>query len=381
VLTATPGPCRSCGTSPLARVLDLGHQPVADWLVGPDSRPEAEPRYPLTLELCEACGLLQLGTFDDEDRVRGHQHSSATSSTVADHDVAWADDLVRRLELGPTSVVADAPGGGDGVARALTARGVQVVPAPECAPALADLVMANHSLAHALDLDRALGELIAPLRAGGTLALEFHHGARLLTDTQFDLICHPHRTYLSVLPLVRALARHGFRATHASEIPVHGGSVRLYAERGEGPAGPTVEHLIAGERALGLDGIGGYRSWAQHIAGASAKIRRFLLTAQAEGQTVIGYGAPSRASTLLNHCGLTSAHLRATVDRSAGKQGRALPGCGVPIHSPQLITELKPDFVLILAWTLAEEIMEQMAHVRAWGGRFVVPLPDLKVLP
>lgn len=376
-----PGPCRSCGDSPLTRVLDLGHQPVADWLVRADAEPGAEPRYPLTLDLCGRCTLLQLGTFEGEDRVRGHQHTGATSSTVAEHDLAWASELVRRLGLGSSSVVADDPAGGDGIARALAARGVRMRPLGECPPGRADLVIANHSLAHALDLDRGLKELVAPLRAGGTVAIEFHHGARLLTDTQFDLICHPHRTYLSVMALVKALARRGLRATDATEIPVHGGSVRLYAERGDESVGVTVDQLIAGERALGLDGIAGYRSWAQHIEVASAKVRSFLAQAQAEGRTVLGYGAPSRASTLLNHCGVTSAHLPATVDRSTEKQGWALPGCRIPIHPPRLITDLKPDYVLILAWTLADEIMEQMSHVRAWGGRFVVPLPDLKVLP
>jgi hypothetical protein len=264
--------------------------------------------------------------------------------------------------------------------RALAAWGVRVLPANECAPGSADVVVANHSLAHALDLDRAVTDLVAPLAAGGAVAVEFHHGARLLTETQFDLICHPHRVYLSVAALVKAFARHRLRVGEAAEIPVHGGSVRIYARRGGGGTGATVEQLLAAERAAGLDGVSSHCGLARQVEVVSAKVRAFLAQARAEGRRVLGYGAPSRASTLLNHCQVTPELLPATVDRSLSKQGWALPGCRVPIHPPSLLAEVKPDFVLILAWTLADEIMDQMSEVRSWGGRFVVPLPDLKVL-
>ena len=374
------GQCRSCHEPGLELVLDLGRQPVADWLLRPDAPPEAEHRYPLALVLCQRCVLLQLAAFEGEERVRGHEHWGSVSSTVGEHDAAWAEEMVHGLGLGPTSLVVEADGGGGGVARALAARGAQVLPATECSPRSADVVIANHSLAHARELSRAVTELIAPLTAGGTLAVEFHHGARLLTDTQFDLICHPHRMYLSVAALVKVFAQHGFRITEATEIPVHGGSVRVYASRGTGGTRATVEQLLAAERALGLDGVSGHAGLAIQVEIISAQVRNFLAQARAEGKKVLGYGAPSRASTLLNHCQVTSELLPATVDRSTSKQGWALPGCRVPIYPPSLLRELKPDFVLILAWTLAEEIMDQMAEVRSWGGRFVVPLPELKVL-
>jgi len=235
-------------------------------------------------------------------------------------------------------------------------------------------------LAHALDLSQAVAELITPLATGGTIAVEFHHGAKLLADNQFDLICHPHRMYLSVAALVKAFAHHGFRIEEANEIPVHGGSVRIYARQGDGGMGATVQQLLDTERAVGLDGVSGHRRLASQVEVVSAKVRDFLVQARADGRKVMSYGAPSRASTLLNHCRITSELLPATVDRATSKQGWALPGCRVPIHPPGLLAELKPDFVLILAWTLADEIMEQMREVRSWGGRFVTPLPDLKVL-
>ena len=375
------GQCRSCREPVLDRVLDLGLQPVADRLVRPDALSDAECRYPLVLVLCRRCVLLQLAAFSGEERVRGHEHGAAVSSTVAEHDAAWANEMVRRLRLGPGSVVVEAEGSGGGVTRALAAWGVRVTHPNECAPESADVVVANHSLAHALDLDQAITDLVAPLAPGGAVTVEFHHGARLLTDTQFDLICHPHRVYLSVAALVNAFARHGLTVGQAAEIPVHGGSVRIYAQRGSGGPGATVERLLAAERAVGLDGVSSYSDLSRRVEVVSAKVRAFLAHARAEGRRVLGYGAPSRASTLLNHCQVTPELLPATVDRSISKQGWALPGCRVPIHPPRLLSEVKPDFVLILAWTLAEEIMNQVSEVRSWGGRFVVPLPDLKVLP
>src|SRR5262245_10418092 len=371
------GPCRSCQGPGLELVLDLGLQPVADWLVGPDDPPADERKYPLTLMTCRRCVLLQLAAFDGEEDVRGHRHESAVSSTVAAHDSAWAEEMMLRLGLGPASVVVEESDGGGGVARALGARGVRVATRDQCAPRSADVVIANHSLAHSPDLDRAVTELIALLAPGGTVAVEFHHGARMLVETQFDLICHPHRLYLSLAALVAVFARHGLSVTEAAEISVHGGSVRIYAREGAGAAGPTVERLLAVER----DELSDHRRFVRRVEAASTRVGRFLERARVEGRTVLGYGAPSRASTLLNHCKVTRELLPATVDRSIAKQGKALPGCRVPIHPPSLLADLKPDFVLILAWTLAEEIMAQMSSVRSWGGRFVVPLPDFEVLP
>jgi hypothetical protein len=378
---AVPGHCRSCHGSGLERVLDLGVQPVADWLVDSGAPAGTEARYPLALDLCRACALLQLAGFPGEERVEGHVHGSAASTTIAGHDTAWADEMVSRLGFKPGRLVMEADGGGQGVAAALGGRGMAVIAPSQASARPVDLVVANHSLAHAPDLDRAVSDLVAPLAADGTVAVEFHHAARLLTDTQFDLICHPHRTYLSSTALVRAFARHGLTAVEAAEVPVHGGSVRMYARRGTGPAGASVDRVMAAERAVGLDGSAARLGLAEEVETASTRIRTFLQQARSEGRTVLGYGAPSRASTLLNYCGITPDLLPATVDRSAVKQGRALPGCRVPIHAPGFLTEVKPDYVLILAWTLADEITEQMSEVRSWGGRFVVPLPDVKVLP
>ena len=378
---ALGGHCRSCHGSGLERVLDLGSHPVADWLVDPGAAAGTEARYPLVLDLCRACALLQLARFPGEEQVEGHVHGSTVSSTIAEHDTSWADEMVSRLALKPGSLVMEAAGGGQGVAAALGGRGMAVIPSTAEPGRPVDLVVANHSLAHALDLDRAVADLVAPLGANGAVAVEFHHAARLLTDTQFDLICHPHRTYLSSTALVRAFTRHGLTAIEAAEVPVHGGSVRMYARRGAGPAGASVDRLMATERAVGLDGSAAHLGLAEEVEAASTRVRAFLRQARSEGRTVLGYGAPSRASTLLNHCGVTADLLPATVDRSAAKQGRALPGCRVPIHAPGFLAEVKPDYVLILAWTLADEIAEQMSEVRSWGGRFVVPLPDVKVLP
>src|SRR6266481_3907548 len=221
VSRAHAGHCRSCHAPGLERVLDLGVQPVADWLVDPTTPAGAEARYPLALDLCRACALLQLAEFPGEEGVDGHVHSSAVSTMIAAHDAAWADEAVARLNLKPGRVVMEA--------------------------------------------------------AGGAVAVEFHHAARLLTETQFDLICHPHRTYLSVAALVRAFARHGLTTLDAAEIAVHGGSVRMYACRGAGPVGASVDRVMAGERAVGLGGSATPLRLAEQVETASMRIRDFQI--------------------------------------------------------------------------------------------------------
>src|SRR5262245_50907775 len=302
VFPSRPGPVagqwRACPVPGLELVLDLGLQPVADWLVRAEHLDSDASSYPLTLMMCRRCVLLQLAAFDGEEGIRGHRHESSVSSTVAEHDSAWAEEMMHRQGLGPTSVAVEADDGGGGVARALGARGVRVMAADRCAPRSADVVIANHSLAHSPDLRRAVTELIALLVPGGSVAVEFHHGARMLMGTQFDLICHPHRLYLSLAALIEAFAQHGFSLTEATEVPVHGGSVRVYAREGHRAAGAAMEQLLAVER----DALSDHRRFADQVNDGSTKVRTFLEQARAEGKTVLGYGAPSRASTLLNQC-------------------------------------------------------------------------------
>ena len=250
----------------------------------------------------------------------------------------------------------------------------------------ADVVLANHALAHVDDLDDAVAGIALLLKPGGRAAIEFHHVLALVTEGQWDAVAHAHRTYLSVTALLPVLSRHGLIAVEAIRTAAHGGSVRVLARRAadasavQAPdgAGSVAEVLLA-EHGAGLDGPDGFRDLAAAVTATCDRLRSFLETARADGLAVAGYGAPGRAATLCNTAGITAALLPYTVDRSPEKQGRLLPGCRIPIRAPEAIDAERPDLILILPWTLREEIVGQLAAARRWGGRFVVALPTLLV--
>jgi hypothetical protein len=210
---------------------------------------------------------------------------------------------------------------------------------------------------------------------------EVHH-ALALARGHFDVVCHAHRSYVSLSALEPALGRHDLSIVEVEQLDLHGGSVRAMAvhKARAGTVQPEVSELRAAERDWGLHTAAGFRQ----LAGMARQVRQglwaFLSEARAAGASVVGYGAPSRGITLLNFCGVSREQLAFTVDRSPAKQGRFLPGSHLPVLAPAAIEATRPDYVLILPWALATEIVEQMSCVRQWGGRFVVAVPELRIL-
>ena len=219
------------------------------------------------------------------------------------------------------------------------------------------------------------------LKPTGVLTMEFPHLLHLLAETQFDTIYHEHFSYFSLLAVQRILDHHGLAVFDVEELPTHGGSLRVFACHAEQkrPAASSVEAVLAAERAAGLDRLETYRSFGAAVRTTRRMLRDFLTGAKLAGRTVVGYGAPAKGNTLLNYCGVGTDLIAYTVDRSPHKQGKFLPGTHIPIYHPDRIRATKPDFVLILPWNLRREIMEQMAFIRDWGGRFVVPIPQVRV--
>jgi hypothetical protein len=244
-----------------------------------------------------------------------------------------------------------------------------------------DLVVGNNVLAHVPDLNDFVAGLALLLAAEGTLTMEFPHVLRLLEERQFDTIYHEHYSYLSLTAVRTAFARHGLQLEDVEELSTHGGSLRIYCMHASAtrPAQPSVAELLDLERQSGLLDVSTYARLGAEASIARRELLAFLESARREGKTVAGYGAPAKGNTLLNFCGVTSELVRYTVDRSPHKQGLFLPGSHIPIHSPEHLLGERPDFVLILPWNLREEIVEQMAEVRDWGGRFVVPIPAVEV--
>jgi hypothetical protein len=213
--------------------------------------------------------------------------------------------------------------------------------------------------------------------------MEFPHLARLMQEEQFDTIYHEHFSYFSFIVVEKVFAAHGLTLFDVEELSTHGGSLRIYGRHSEDvsrPVGARVANLRAWEKDNGLASLQSYRSFAEKVKAAKYKLLNFLIQAKREHKTIVGYGAPAKANTLLNYCGIRSDFIDYTVDRNPHKQGHFLPGTHVPIVHPDRIKETKPDYLLILPWNLKEEIMEQMRYIRDWGGRFLIAIPEVKVL-
>jgi SAM-dependent methyltransferase len=245
----------------------------------------------------------------------------------------------------------------------------------------ADLLLGNNVLAHVPDINDFVAGLRIALAPQGTITMEFPHLMRLMEGNQFDTIYHEHFSYFSLLAVQAIFEKHGLEIVDVDELATHGGSLRIYAGLGgRGGRRSTVDSLLERERAYGLDGVAAYRAFAERVAETKRALLAFLGAAKREGKHIAGYGAPAKGNTLLNYCGVGPDVIDYTVDRSPHKQGLFLPGTHIPIYAPEKIAETRPDYVLILPWNLREEIAAQMAHIREWGGKFVVPIPRVEVL-
>jgi hypothetical protein len=247
----------------------------------------------------------------------------------------------------------------------------------------ADLLLGNNVLAHVPDLNDFVRGMARLLKDTGVITMEFPHLLRLMAENQFDTIYHEHFSYFSFLTVEKVFAAHKIVLFDVEEIPTHGGSLRIFGRHAcdaSKPVSAGVNKLRETEIAAGLDQIETYKAFAEQIKATKRALLRFLVDAKEQGKRVVGYGAPAKGNTLLNYCGVRTDLIEYTVDRSPHKQGMYLPGIHIPIFAPEKIAATRPDYVLILPWNIKEEVMEQMAHVRSWGGKFVVPIPKVRLL-
>ncbi len=247
-----------------------------------------------------------------------------------------------------------------------------------------DLLLGNNVLAHVPDLNDFVAGMKRLLAPGGVITMEFPHLARLMAENQFDTIYHEHFSYFSFVAVERVFARHGLVLFDVEELPTHGGSLRIYARHAENAAllvGERVTSLRQREVDDGFETLDRYRGFSRNVNAVKRKLLSFLIDAKERGKTIVGYGAPGKGNTLLNYCGIRTDFLDFTVDANPYKQGKYTPGMRIPILAPEAILQARPDYVLILPWNLREEISVQAAYIREWGGRFVVPIPQLEVFP
>ena len=373
---------------------------------------QMEPFYPLHVSVCGECLLVQLEAYVSAEHIFSeYAYFSSYSESWVEHARVYAEQMIKRLNLGPDSLVVEVASN-DGyllqhfVGRQIPALGVEpAANIAECAirkgvPTVvkffgetvacelstagkqADLLAANNVLAQVPDLNDFVKGMKILLKPRGVITLEFPHLMRTMQENQFDQIYHEHFSYFSFTTTQRILSAHGLSVFDVDELPTHGGSLRVFACHAEDASRPiekNVQDLQAQEKAVGLTRLEGYTGFAERAKATKRKLLSFLIDAKAGGKSIAGYGAPGKGNTLLNYCGIRSDFVDYTVDRNPYKQGKFLPGTHIPICHPDRLKETRPDYILILPWNLKAEIKRQIAYVREWGGQFVVPIPEVRI--
>lgn len=404
--------CRLCGSIFGETFLDLGVAPLANSLLKPGAADCVEPTYPLRVRVCRDCLLVQLESSIAPEQLFSHYvYFSSISQHWLAHCERYADMIRGRLGLTPDSQVVEI-GSNDGyLLRFFRQRGIPILgiePAANIAAAAeasgvptevaffdadtahrlrdryaADLIVANNVFAHAPDINSFVRGLALMLKPGGTVTIEVPYLARMIEDCQFDTIYHEHVFYFSLLSVEAALSRYGLSVYDVDLLPTHGGSVRIYAGHksdGHIPAA-NVFRVRQAEHSAGLDRIETYRRFSDAVAVAKRSLAGFFSRAAQGGKRIVGYSAAAKGISLLNYVGVEAQSVDYVVDRSPHKQGLALPGTHLRIYAPERVFETRPDYLLVLAWNLREEVMEQMKEIRSWGGAFVIPVPELTIVP
>jgi hypothetical protein len=249
---------------------------------------------------------------------------------------------------------------------------------------VADLIVGNNVLAQVPDLNDFVAGIKLLLASDGVVTLEFPHVLRLIDENQFDTIYHEHFSYFSAHTVQAIFMRHGLELFDIEELPTHGGSLRVYGRHVDDlatPVEPTVSAVLEREQSFGITSIDRYEHFAAQVEATKRSILELLIQLKSQGKRIVGYGAPGKGNTLLNYCGIRTDFLEFTVDRSPYKQGLFTPGTRIPILGPEALTRAEPDYVFVLPWNVKDEIMAQMAHIRDWGGAFIVPIPEAQVVP
>jgi SAM-dependent methyltransferase len=408
----TAASCRLCDAELVETFVDLGMSPLCESYLAADQLDGPETFYPLHVRICGACLLVQLPAYvPGEDIFSEYAYFSSYSDSWVAHAKRYAEQMTERLGLGPGSLVTEVASNDGYLLQHFLAGGIPVLgvePAANVAEVAAakgirtevcflgaatgadiarrhgraDLVAANNVYAHIPDIRDFTAGLAALVSPNGWVTLEFPHLLRLIERRQYDTIYHEHYQYLSLLTATRALATGGLSVVDVEELSTHGGSLRVFARPADaaGEPSPSVKAVLDAEAAAGLHTVQGHAGFARSVFQIKRDLLSFLLTARSEGRSVVGYGAPGKGNTLLNHCGIRSDLLAYTVDRSPYKQGRFLPGTHIPIHHPDRIAADRPDYVLVLPWNLREEITHQLRYLRDWGGQVVFPIPELEVV-
>ncbi|WP_417808780.1 class I SAM-dependent methyltransferase [Thioclava sp.] len=405
--------CRHCAAPLTERFLDLGHAPLSNAYLDAAGLQAAEVTYPLRLNVCSVCRLVQTEDYTSAADVFGADYAyfSSTSSGWVAHAKRYTDMIIDRLGLGAESLVIEVAAN-DGyllqhmkaagvpclgvepttaTADAARAKGIEIVEdffGLTLAESLvaggksADLILGNNVYAHVPDINDFTQAIATALKPEGILTLEFPHLMRLVEHRQFDTVYHEHFSYLSLLTVQRIFEANGLRVVDVEELSTHGGSLRVYGCRSAAShvAADAVDIILAQERARGMDTPDFYKGFQSEAEAVKDAAVRFLLDAKRDGQTVVGYGAAAKGNTLMNFAGIRPDLLPRVHDAAPAKQNMFLPGSHIPIFAPSALDDTRPDYIVILPWNIADEVREQLSYLAKAGTRFVTFVPELKIV-
>lgn len=406
--------CNFCKTPLTQTFCDLGTSPVSNSFIHPENAQAPEPFYPLHVYACTECFLVQLPEHKSAGEIftDDYVYFSSMSESWLAHSQAYCKAMRERFALTADSRVIEIasndgyllqyfhgmgipvlgiePSGNvaefarkKGIETLVRFFGAELATELKTSGRQADLLLGNNVLAHVPDINDFVAGLAMALKPDGVITMEFPHLLRLVDGVQFDTIYHEHFSYLSLTAAQRIFAAHGLVVFDVEELPTHGGSLRLFAahrDSARAVAGPLVAELLARESASGLTEVSRFQEFSEKVKETKRALLEFLIKAKRDGKSVAAYGAAAKGNTLLNYCGARGDFIDFVVDRAESKQGRLLPGTRIPVLAPEAIDRAKPDYLLILPWNLRDEITSNMAHIRKWGGAFVIPIPTVEIV-
>jgi SAM-dependent methyltransferase len=404
--------CRHCRSQLTHMFLDLGFAPPSNAYLNEVDLAKPEKYYPLKIKVCDQCWLIQTEDYAQADELfsADYAYFSSTSSSWLAHAESYAKTMIQRFDLGANSMVLEVASNDGYLLKNFVASGIPclgIEPTASTADAAeqlgipvlrdffcetlgkrlsaegkkADLIAGNNVYAHVPDINDFTLGLKAALKPGGTITLEFPHVMRLIEHTQFDTVYHEHFSYLSLYTVNRIFQAAGLRVWDVEELPTHGGSARVYGchQADSRPTTEAVETLLRSEAEAGLQTLSPYTSFQARANKVKDDLLDFLIQQKRAGKIVAAYGAAAKGNTLLNYAGVKPDLLPFVCDAACAKQGKYMPGSHIPILPPQAIQQTQPDFVLILPWNIADEVVKQTIFVREWGGKFVTSVPELVI--
>ena len=405
--------CRFCGNELKHTFIDLGMSPLCESYVDAENLDKMEAFYPLHVYVCDKCFLVQLLEYvSAEDIYSEYAYFSSYSDSWLNHCKQYVEMIIEKMGLDTNSKVYEIASNDGYLLQYFVEKGIPVCgiePAANIAKTAiqkgistivkffgeqtaeeivderrkADLLLGNNVLAHVPHINDFVKGMKILLAPEGVITMEFPHLLRLMQENQFDTIYHEHFSYLSFTTVGKIFGEHGLKLFDVEQIPTHGGSLRIYACHSgntDRPVSNRAEELKREEMVFGIDRLDTYSTFTEMVKETKRKLLSLLIELKRNGKKIAGYGAPGKGNTLLNYCGIYTDFLDYTVDRNHYKQGKFLPGTRIPIFQPEKIKQTKPDYVFILPWNIKEEIIEQNSFIRDWGGKFLVPIPEPKII-